>query len=360
MLSIPRLIDNASVYRLVKLWTQRYVPDFSALSQQESRLSIADLIEFNSPAGRAKTVTHLKRFIPINCDCAAIKTDILFSYIPNVVNLTESKRLAEFVAQVYEKTLEIYQTQPSLYPALTFHPSFFADHDNISSNSFQQLATPVLGISEVEQLVMALEPVLQPFHDQHLLVKDQRAIGFMTTQFHFSTQLVLSRLTLPEQVLISPYFKFIEEQVCMPWQRVCNAAAKHHLSSPSFALVQQLLPASYDIALSVYRQAIHLYPNSRSLRGQLAEPGIMASTIRDLQMFQSYLWLCVLEGHMASVEKALLPLCQMVFPSVDVTWNLVKQVLQLLVDELMARVDSDQKRILLPSTQAMQQLFSEQ
>lgn len=86
----------------------------------------------------------------------------------------------------------------------------------------------------------------------------------------------------------------------------------------------------------------------------------MASTIRDLQMFQSYLWLCVLEGNMASVEQALLPLCQMVFPSVNVAWDLVKQVLKLLVDELMTRVDLEQKRLLLPSTQAMQQLFSDE
>lgn len=146
MLSTPRLLDNASVYRLVKLWTQRYVPDFSVFSKPENCLSISELIAVASIAGRAKTVAKLKRFI-------SIKTDILFSYIPNVVNLTESKRLAEFVAQIYEKTLEIYQNQPSLSPALTLQSSFFDQHDDISSSNFQQWATPALGISEIEQLV---------------------------------------------------------------------------------------------------------------------------------------------------------------------------------------------------------------
>lgn len=41
---------------------------------------------------------------------------------------------------------------------------------------------------------------------------------------------------------------------------------------------------------------------------------------------------------MASVEQELLPLCMMVFPSVEVTWELVKQMLQLLMDELITRL----------------------
>jgi hypothetical protein len=48
----------------------------------------------------------------------------------------------------------------------------------------------------------------------------------------------------------------------------------------------------------------------------------------------------------------------MVFPSVDVTWELVEQMLGLLVDELMNRLQPEQKPLLMPYTQAMQQLFS--
>jgi hypothetical protein len=169
---------------------------------------------------------------------------------------------------------------------------------------------------------------------------------------------VLNRLTLAEQVLLSPYFKFVEEQVCIPWQRVCAAATKHEPDSPLLATVLQMLPASQEIAKQVYHRAAQLYPNHRSRRGGLMEPGVRASSIRDIEMFQGYLWLCTLEGNMTAVEQELLPLCIMVFPSIDVAWELVEHILPLLVNEIQTRLLPAQMRLLLPYTQAMQQLFS--
>lgn len=349
MLQTIRLIDNASVSLLVKLWTQRYVPNLANFSQSDG-LNTAMLVEAATAEARGKTVTKLKRLIQVNCECAAIKTDVLFSYIPNVVNLSESQKLAQFVSQVYEAALTIYQQSPlSVWKTQS---------SLLLQNKDEDLELPVLGRTEIQRLAMVLEPILLELQRQHLIVKDPRTIGFMTTQFHFSTQLVLNKLTVPEQVLISPYFKFIEEQVCMPWQRVCNAAVSHDLNSPNLMIVEQLLPQSYDIAVNVCRRAVQLYPNSSSLRGNLSHPGIMASTIRDLQMMQSYLWLSVLEGNLDSVEQALLPLCLMVFPSIGVSWRLVRQMLQLLMEEVMSRVEPQGKVLVLPYTQAMQQLFA--
>lgn len=349
MLQTIRLINKASVSRLVELWTQRYVPNLATFSQSDG-LTAAQLVAAGTPEAKSKTVAKLKRLLQINCECAAIKTDVLFSYIPNVVNLSESHKLAKFVSQVYEAALIMYQQ--SYLSTFKTQPSW------LLQDVFEDLKIPLLGMPEVERLVRELEPILGEFQTQHLSVKNPRTIGFMTTQFHFSTQLVLNKLTVPEQVLISPYFKFIEEQVCMPWQRVCNAAASHELNSPKLMVVEQLLPQSYAIAADVYGRAMRLYPNSSSLRGNLSHPGIRASTIRDLQMFQSYLWLSILEGNLDSVEQALLPLCVMVFPSVGVTWRLVGQMLKLLSEEVISRVEPQSKGLVLPYTQAMQQLFA--
>ncbi|MGC1394725.1 MAG: hypothetical protein WA828_10635 [Coleofasciculaceae cyanobacterium] len=341
-------INNASVSSLVTLWTQRYLPSLATLSQTD-KLTAAELVAAATPEAKSKTVTKLKRLIQINCECAAIKTDVLFSYIPNVVNLSESQALAKYVSQVYEAALKIYQ-QSSL--------SVWKNKFPLLLHTGEDLQLPVLGMPEIKQLLIALEPLLAELQRQHLIVEDSRTIGFMTTQFHFSTQLVLNKLTVPEQVLISPYFKFIEEQVCMPWARVCNAAASHDLNSPKLMVVEQLLPQSYEIAVDVCHRAVRLYPNSSSQRGYLSHPGIMASTIRDLQMMQSYLWLSVLEGNLDSVEQALLPLCVMVFPSIGVTWRLVSQMLKLLMEEVTARVEPQNKALILPYTEAMQQLFA--
>lgn len=343
MLQTIKSINNASVSSLVTLWTQRYLPNLATFSQSD-HLTAAMLVEAATPQARGQTVAKLKRLIQVNCECAAIKTDVLFSYIPNVVNLSESQKLAKYVSQVYDAALTIYQQSSS---------SVWN-----SSSQAEDLELPVLGMPEIQQLLIALEPVLAELQRQHLMVKDSRTIGFMTTQFHFSTQLVLNKLTVPEQVLISPYFKFIEEQVCMPWARVCNAAAAYDLNSPKLMLVEQLLPQSYEIAVDVCHQAVRLYPNSTSLRGYLSHPGIMASTIRDLQMMQSYLWLSVLEENLDSVEQALLPLCLMVFPSIGVTWRLVVQMLKLLMEEVISRVGTQNKGLVLPYSEAMQQLFA--
>ena len=357
MLRTARLIDNASVTRLTHLWAERYVPDLSTLSSSTGCLNFSELTEAASPEGRAKTVAKLQRIVEINCKCAGIQTNVLFSYIPNVVRLTESQGIARAAALVYQKVLEVYQTQlPS--PALldTIPPNESVNH----AINVQRLSAMLkLSLLEVNQLATSLEPLLLQLQQEHLSAPDRRAIGFMSTQFHLSAKLVLNRLTLSEQLLLSPYFKFVEEQVCIPWQRVCAAAARHELDSLILVLVQKLLPASPEIAKRVYYRAVQLYPNHRSQRGALNEPAVRISSIRDIEMFQAYLWLCALEGNMSAVEEELLPLCRMVFPSIEVSWELVEQLIPLLVTEIEARVSSSQMRILQPYTQAMQQLFSQ-
>jgi hypothetical protein len=356
VLVTTRLVNDTSVDRLVQLWAERYVPDLSTLSSKAGSLTFSELVEAASPEGRAKTVAKLQQIVEINCKCAGIQTSVLFSYIPNIVNLTEGQGIARTAAQVYQKVLEVYQQQ-SLPPALlAILPQVGAV--DFSTDTFRSSALPKLDFSEVKQLATALEPLLLQLQEQHLSAPDRRTIGFMSTQFHLCSKLVLNRLTTPEQLLLSPYFKFVEEQVCIPWQRVCAAAAKHNLDSPVLALVEQMLPASMEIALNVYRRAAQLYPNHRSRRGKLHDPGVRTSSIRDIEMFQGYLWLCALEGNMRAVEEELLPLCIMVFPSIDVSWELVEQLLPLLVAEIQARVSPEQVQLLLPYTEAMQQLFS--
>lgn len=356
MLRTTRLVNNSLVEGLATLWAERYVPDFSTLSQELDTLTFSELMEAASPEGRAKTVTKLQSIIELYCKCAGIQTNVIFSYIPNIVTITEGQGIATAAAKVYQKVLDVYQQQlspPALRTAI-----LQGETVDLSTNALRSLAIPKLSLSQVKQLATEIEPVLLEFQEQHLSAPDRRTIGFMSTQFHLTAKLVLNRLSLSEQLLLSPYFKFVEEQVCIPWQRVCAAAAQHELNSPILALVQQLLPASQDIAQRVYNQAVLLYPNHHSRRGRLSDPGVRTSSIRDIEMFQSYLWLCALEGNMMAVEQELLPLCMMVFPSIDVAWKLVEQLLPLLVTEIQTRVSQTQMDLLLPYTQSMQQLFS--
>lgn len=363
MLPTTRLVNETSVERLTKLWAARYVPDLSTFSSQADCFTVSDLLQAASPEGRDKTVAKVQRSLQINCEFAEIKMNALFSYIPNIVNLIESGHIAEYAALVYERVLSIYKEQSPPNGSLPAMPqtaalNLFGEAFDSSSNVFTEWVMPALELPAVEQLASSLDPVLLQLRKQHLLAQDPRSTGFTSTQFHFSTKLILHKLTIPEQVLLSPYFKFVEEQISIPWQRVCNAAAQHELDSPALTAVEQLLAASHEIASAVYHRAAQLYPNHHSRRGGLFNPDVKISSIRDLEMFQGYLCLCVLERSMKVMEQELLPLCVMVFPSVDVRWELVQNMLSLLADELMERLNPEQKMLLLPYTQAMQQLFS--
>jgi len=331
--------NSTSVKTLTNLWASRYTTDLSAFSSERGQEAVVQLVKTSSPAGRNQTVEQLKRVLQLNCERAGVQTHTLFSYIPNVVNLNDAQRIATAATRLYEKTLEFYRQQSP--PPASF------------------VLMPSLGIRAITKLLEALEPGIQELRLQHFAAKDPRAIGFLSTQFHFTTQSLLSRVTPTEQLLLSPYFRFLEEQVCIPWQRVCQAAAGHTSQSPSLSLVRQLLPRSREIAIAVVRRAAQLAPHYQSRRGTLSDLGVKASSIRDMQMFQGYLWLSILEGSTASIEEELMPLCMMVYPTVGVAWELAHQGIHLLIEELQPRMQPDHLEILLPYTQLMLCCFAE-
>lgn len=101
MLKTSQLVKQSSVERLVKLWAQRYVPYLSTLSSIEGELTPFDLIAASSREGRIKTVAEIRRLVQIHCERAGMKTNALFSYVPNVVNLAEARRLAQFGSKLF-------------------------------------------------------------------------------------------------------------------------------------------------------------------------------------------------------------------------------------------------------------------
>ena len=278
------------------------------------------------------------------------------------MDLSEAQRLAHYAFRVYQQLSTIY--------AKVFSPSAKMPTDatlipldlQLQGNFFLSWAIP-----PIAKLAKIIEPVLLEFQEQHIATKNWRTLGFLTTLLNFSNELIFTKLTktqltrrrlsLCEQVLLLPYFKFIEEQVALPWERVCAAAASHSLSSPAFILVEQMFPQSRDIAQVVYRKLMKLLPHHRSRRGKLEHPGITHSCLRDLEMFQAYLWLCVLEGNMVAIEKELVGLCVLVMTGVDVKWEMVELWNNVLIEELLVRVTPTQRRLLKPYTQELKDIF---
>lgn len=306
------------------------------------------LVEAASELGRTRTISKIRGPLQYNCEQAGFKAYSF--YLGMSISLSEAKQLAQLVQQVYEQILEIYLQQPP--------PGTFLQFMETSRALFYQLAMPSLRLPPVQHLAETLEPALLQLQTNSLTTRHPRILGFLTTQFRFSTQAILKSLTTYEQVLLTPYLKFLEEQICMPWQRICAVASTYPADSPILVLLGQLLAASDDIARQVYDQATQQYPIHHSRRGMLTHPDVAASMLRDLVMFQSYLGLTVLEQQMAAVEEELLPLCQMVLPNVGLKWDQVEQILELLLDEIQARVEPQQKELLSSYTQSLQTLFT--
>lgn len=344
MLKAVRDFRTPSVERLLKLWQQRYTYDLSPLLQKNI-LDYNSLIDADSLEGRNLTVKKLKdKILNSNCQTGWMYTEKLYDYIPNVLDINEASRITEFSFRIYRKLLEIYQKQSLLNtPSISESPS--------------DERLRYVGIPEVDSLAYSLEPILLIYQEQHIVSGDWRCLGFMTTQLNFTNQLILNELESEEKLLISPYLKFLEEHVVMPWYRVCMAAAKHELNTPQLNLLEKILPAAPQIAKSVYRKLMELLPNNRSRRGTLSDSGVIHSSLRDLNMFQAYILLCCLEASFTSIERELLPLCIAVVETVGIDWKLTEKWCDVLASELENYVTPEEKALLEPYTQGMKALF---
>ncbi|KYC41788.1 hypothetical protein WA1_17320 [Scytonema hofmannii PCC 7110] len=356
MLISTQTASTPTVECFVQLWAERYALDFSSVFCEQDPSVYNSLLEASSLEGKALTVSKLREaIVDTKCQFAGIQAKALYEYIPNVVDLSEARRLTHFTVQVYIELLELYQQPSSATSSVEEKLQTLAGMTPINHSLLS-----VWGIPDIEDLAKALEGVLLECQEQYTASKDWCTLGFLTTQFNFSNQLLLKKLTPIEQILIYPYFRFIEEQVAIPWQRVCIAVAKHELDSPAFTIVKEMFPAASDIARTVYHQLTEMFPDYRSRRGGFDHPGVEHSCLRDLQMFQAYLWLCVLEKSFAPVEKELVNLCVMVMERVGVPWEITAQWNKLLLDEISRRVKPEQRSFLLPYISGMQEAFYEQ
>ncbi|GAP97677.1 hypothetical protein [Leptolyngbya sp. NIES-2104] len=340
---VTRSTVEFSARSLSRSWASRYLPDLSALMSEQADLSIAHLLECSSDFGRRRTVEQVQRHLRICCELAGLEVNQLFSGSSNLVNLAKVRQLAKSVEAVYEKVLQFYEQQ-----------------SNIKQNLADSL-NPVSGwVPEIEALSIELQPVLYQMQQQHLADEDPRAIGFVTTQFHFSTQMILKRLNPIEKALLGSYFQLAEEQVCTPWQEICELANRSDRASREVLLIEQLLSEGNAIAQAVCEKARQQFPQFKSRRGSWDNVQITTSMKRDLNMFQCYLWLCVLHQDLSPITVRLLPLCLMVFPSVNISWEFIDQTVRLLVEEVRSRLTQNQWSIVQPYAVGLIDTFSVQ
>lgn len=304
--------DDSSISSLCKLWAKKYVKSLVELDQNDSR--------------RAEQVSQLITSLRYAGIQAWLKTENLLTgqverhkIDPRLIDPWE---ISKDVHYIYQKALSAY-----------------AEH--VIPRHLSVLIASDLG--RIRHKWTEVDP---------------RVIAFVSMQFHHTGQQLLHPLSAPEKLLISEYFKVIDDHLYMPLQRAYEAAAKYDYDSPQLAIVQQLLPLSSEIAHKIFNRVLALYPYYRCASGLLSSPMVQISSIRDVEMFQVYLWVCILEGSIAVIQEELFPLCLMLYPTLNVSWELVRQMLFLLGKEVRGYLSIEQLAMFQPYFEILWGMFS--
>ncbi|MBD2353084.1 hypothetical protein H6G41_00345 [Tolypothrix sp. FACHB-123] len=352
-------IDNQTgVESLAQQWAKKYVQNLQVDTNYSDSVKTQDLAEIVSLTGREKTAQKITESLRSVSAKAWNQTEALLAEQVKLHSINSSLinpwEIAGDSFNIYQKVLEVYTQKATLRPlALVMQ---LAQEGNPLYEQALQVYTEQVAPNQLATVVGADIGVIRKKYTS----KDPRVIGFVTMQFHYTSQMLLEDLEPIERSLIGAYFKVIDDHLYMPLQRAYEAAARHDYNSAAMSAVRKLLPISTAIAKNICHKVIELYPHSRCLSGALSDPIVKISSIRDVEMFQVYLWVCVLEGNIDAVLQELFPLCLMLYPTLNVEWDIVRQMLVLLKQEIETHLTSAENHTLIAYLQALQEMFSKE
>lgn len=323
-MSIPALAAQDSF--LSTLWAKNYVKSPINRDRTQQLRRDRQVAAITSKEGRIYTAKRLLRHLQAACVQAWSKTEQLLEKSVQERNIPVQRvnpwLIAADAHQIFEKLLHAYGER-----ATPRRVSVWLGQD----------------IEKVRHKYTSKEP---------------RVIGFVSMQFHYTGQLLLEELSRSEQSLLEPFLKVVDDHLYIPLGRLYDAAANHDQNSTVLNTVQTLLPQSSEIAATVYRQVAARHPGYRSYSGLLVSETVKTSSLRDVEMFMSYLLTCALEGDFSAAQQELFPLCLILYPVLGVRWELVREMLGAIAQELCARLTQEEVQILLPYLMSMTELFS--
>jgi hypothetical protein len=352
-------IEEKSVVKPLAIeWGKKYLHNLDPALSRDDTTDVKNIKELISSTGREKTREKLMtslRLVSIEAwnqvEILLIKEVERYDINPQLI---EPWEIISDCYKIYEKTLSIYHQQAPLRQlsmimklAREGEPLYQKALDIYTEQVIPSQLAAVIG-SEVGMLRKKYTKV------------DSRTIAFVSMQFHHTSRMLLAMLSPLERPIVESYFRVIDDHLYMPLERAYAAAAQHDYNSQALGAVQRLLPASTEIAKKITQRIIELYPNYRSHSGILSEQKIQDASVRDVEMFQIYLWLAVLEGDVSGIQQELFPLCLMIYPSLKVEWELVRQMLYLLGQEICDRLTHEHIEIVMPYYQVLWHMFSPQ
>ncbi|NES99093.1 MAG: hypothetical protein F6K61_00670 [Sphaerospermopsis sp. SIO1G1] len=341
---------------LAQEWAKKYLQNLVVNTETQENDHGLALSEILSVPGRKKTADQVLTSLRSISVKAWNKTEDLLA-IPIVqhhidFNLINPWEISHDCFNIYKKALYFY-TQSGHNRPLSFVTKFTKPNYHLSEEDLQ-LETELIAPHELVRVISADIGAVRKKYTEI----DPRAIGFVSMQFHYTGQMLLEPLNIVERSLVGSYFKVIDDHLYMPLQRAYLAAAQYDYDSPIISVLQNLLPASTNIANNIAKKIIELFPNHETMSGKLTDQVVRISSIRDVEMFQVYLWVCVLEGNVNIIKEELFPLCVMLYPTLKVKWDMIRQMLYLLRFEIQDRLVYEHFQMLMPYFQILSSMFS--
>lgn len=183
-------------------------------------------------------------------------------------------------------------------------------------------------------------------------------ISLASIQFRQTRHRLLTYLSSRQQAHIISYLEAIDDHLYLPLGRVYEAAAVYPPNAQELITVRRLIPLSGKIARKIVERVQTAFPHYHSYSGPLSSSLVKAASIRDVELFQAYLWLCILECSDAVLTQELLPLCQRLYPILNIRWELVRYMLLLLEHEIGRRSEPHQWQQFRPYIDRLRNIFA--
>lgn len=344
-------LPQASIPSLANIWAKKYIQNLQPDASHQD-LGSNDLDEILTSERRSATAAKLLQSLRFASAQAWVKTeDLLIGQLQShgiTSDLVDPWQIAADSRFLLEKALNVY-TENSSHRLVEIELNL--PENNIKLSSPTQL--PNTG-----QLSVAIANSVGNIRRKYTSI-DPRVIGFVSMQFHYSGQMLLNSLPPMEQMVVNSYLKVIDDHLYMPLQRCYEAAANLEYDDIVLEAVRQLLPLTSKIARQVSQRILIMHSDYQCHSGLLSCPQVRVSSLRDIEMFQVYLCLCVLEHSVNAIQQELFPLCVMLYPPLKVSWELVRTLLRLLNQEMYSHLTPTYVNVFEPYLISLTEMFSE-
>ena len=334
---------------LLKIWVARYLPNLGAISSPvryhvEQRLRVAI-----SEDSRRATVEKLDQHLASDCVLAKVDTQQLLVETGVKIDTWELQNLSIKIYSIYEALINGYGE------SFVFSP--IVEYLHTLDSEVGQLEAATLVIPRFESLLHVIAPMLRELKAVYFSSVNQHLIGFMTTHIHFTRQRLLNHLSTDEVIWLAPYLQLLDELICMPWQHICSVTATVGHRPEIIALVKRMMPKVSSISALTYQKALQTFPSHTSYQGRIQSAQVQRSSLRDLSMFQAYIWLSILENSSSVIEKKLLPICLQVFPLTRINWELVIFAIETITDIIQEQLTPAEEELFISHADRIKSLF---